>query len=81
VSGLLALHSIRHARSPTKRQMRLPWTHTSLLPCAPLNADRMVQSGSVTDDLGSEAMIVRVRWWLHDLTAVRLRPVGQTRLA
>jgi hypothetical protein len=53
-------------------------THTSLLPCVPLNADRMVKSGSITDDLGSEAMTaVRARWWLHHL-AVRLRPVRQT---
>jgi hypothetical protein len=41
----------------------------------------MIQPDSIVDDLGGEAMaVVRVGWWLHALTVVRLGPGYQTQL-
>jgi hypothetical protein len=51
------------------------------LDIAQAEAEHMIQPDSIVDDLGGEAMaVVRVGWWLHPLTVVRLGPGCQTQL-
>jgi hypothetical protein len=43
--------------------------------------EQVIQPDSVADDLGGKAMaVVRVRWWIHTLNVIGLRPRCQTQL-